>query len=817
MTLISEASSSVAVPVPARAPLRDDVIRLPGGRWFIWPYAALRGAGFPATDVLQLSSPLCARLARDVSLARAHRPGAQAAGAPRGSGPARAALRAALAGEMRRIRAVLRAHAADPAFAEAVLWQNHRAFTYGIKLLTGSSNDRVDRDARRAELLIASYLQRYCVKNDIIGFYGPMGWVRFGQGRDTIALTCGAGLVETRSAYFEGWCVDALARTYDEDSSLQPWSVPRHRSFVRLDGARLMVGARMAEELSPEHHDLFAACQGERHAQAIAHDVRARWGTAFPSEGAVYDLLERWCRAGYLLWTFEGPRELRPERRLRERLDRIDDPVLRQRSLAKLDRLEACAGAVREATGNVAALVRAIEDLEETFTTVTGVASARRGGQTYAARTLMYEECRRDVLVGFGPELVDRLGPPLSLVLESLRWALHEVARRELDEFRRAFDDLGGASRRPVSLGLFLSKLSLLVTPRGALSKNGAAVQAELQQRWQSILCPPPGARRIQYRGALLRKLVDAVFATPDDPPYAWARTLSPDVMIDAASVEAIRRGEYQLVLGEVHAVNTMQTPPFMDQHPEPEEMLRSLDLDYPAPRVVWIESKEVAPHRVHFATRPRDFAYMTNSDPSPVPPERTLRTADLEVADEAGALVVRTRDRRHRFPVLDFFGGLITHCVINVFDLLPPMPCRPRVTIDDVVVCREGWEIPANEIAFAGLGDDVDRFVECQRWASRHGLPQFVFVKVPTERKPSYVDLASPVYVALFAKWVRNVQEAQPTGVIALSEMLPVHTHTWLVDAAGRHYTSELRIVAVDPRAARVDQAARLAVPPAS
>ena len=53
----------------------------------------------------------------------------------------------------------------------------------------------------------------------------------------------------------------------------------------------------------------------------------------------------------------------------------------------------------------------------------------------------------------------------------------------------------------------------------------------------------------------------------------------------------------------------------------------------------------------------------------------------------------------------------------------------------------------------------------------------------------PWYVDLASPIYVETLARLVRQASE------VKLSEMLPAIDQTWLTDAAGQTYTSELRM----------------------
>jgi hypothetical protein len=47
----------------------------------------------------------------------------------------------------------------------------------------------------------------------------------------------------------------------------------------------------------------------------------------------------------------------------------------------------------------------------------------------------------------------------------------------------------------------------------------------------------------------------------------------------------------------------------------------------------------------------------------------------------------------------------------------------------------------------------------------------------------------------------IRRAAQADPDGGIGISEMYPDLTGAWLVDAAGEAYTSELRMVAVEPR----------------
>ncbi|MGH9350049.1 MAG: lantibiotic dehydratase, partial [Vicinamibacterales bacterium] len=659
---------------------RDDLIRVPGGKWAIWPLACLRAAGFPAEHVLRLSSPVSARLA--VRLLQSRGP------------EARAALRATFSAERLRVRSALRDLAADPSFREAVVWQNRRAFKYAVAPLAAAPIEHLDSEMRKKELLVASYAQRYSVKNETIGFFGPVGWARFSEGPIAATVECGPALLAARQVYFESWCIDEVARALDTRPELGPWRIPRLQPFVRLEGTRVMTASRVIVELPPDHARLLAACDGTRHAKALARDFQSACGSSFPTDAAVDALLECWQRAGYLTWTFEGPRELHPERTLGERLGAIDDRALRERAQAELQAIEASARLVQAAAGDAEALDGALDALESTFSRITGIPPTRSAGQMYAARTLVYEDCRRDVAVDFGSDVLRRLGPPMSLVLQSARWAVHELARRHALELRRAYDLLSGGGRREVTLGSFFARTSLVGDSRGALSPVAAGVRAALQQRWAEVLGASPAAHRIQFRSRDLRPAVSAAFHAPGAPPSAWARYISPDVMIDAPSIEAIRRGEYQIVLGEVHVINTLAQSAFMTQCPDADGVIRALDRDCPDPRVFWLAPKEASPQRVQYSRKPNDFVYAASRDPSPAPPDRTLPVAELVVVDAAGALVVQTRDGRLRFPCLEFFGYLMMRKEVNLFGPLASQSHRPRVTIDDVVICREQWQV---------------------------------------------------------------------------------------------------------------------------
>jgi hypothetical protein len=110
-------------------------------------------------------------------------------------------------GESERLAEVAR----NPAFREAVAWQSRESLSRAVdKHATGmqESPSRV----RRREDVIASYWQRYCAKNDTIGFFGPLAWGRFAEQGDGFAMRAGSPEHE-RVVHFENWAVEAVGAT----------------------------------------------------------------------------------------------------------------------------------------------------------------------------------------------------------------------------------------------------------------------------------------------------------------------------------------------------------------------------------------------------------------------------------------------------------------------------------------------------------------------------------------------------------------------------------------------------------------------------
>jgi hypothetical protein len=845
----------------ARTADAGHLVALPGERWALWRWACVRGAGFPVSDVLRLGAEDAAEAA-DRVLAAETEAGARRAAAlaalreglhggaqderrrrskairklakgqpPASPEPETLGFAAALAelaaaregyvkahaAAQRRLSSTLREAARHPALREAVTWQNRHALETGFDaLLRQPAGGRRGRLERRHEQLVASYLHRYCTKNDTIGFFGPIGWARVTDSPQTLAARPGAGLVAQRTVFFETWCIDAVAEAISRDRPLRPWLAPRKLPFFLLQGNVYVPFTGTPSQLSPVELAAFEASTGRQTALELAARLLTEPRLGLRSADEVLAALDRLAARKMIAWRLEVPLHLRSEEVLARILRRVEDPALREPMLAELAQVVAGRDAVAAAAGNAERLGEALAALENRFRQCTGKDPRRLQGQAYAGRTLVHEDCRRDLEVEIGAGLLAALGPPLSLVLISVRWLGEQIAHGFRRELRQAYAELCGRGRsNRVGLLQFLKR----VRP-GLLEGNSSVVADaadEHRRRWSEILEIPAGERRIRLSSEQLRPLVEAAFHA-QGPGWRHARQHSPDLLIRAPSVEAIGAGDFEVVLGEVHlASNTLRTALVVSQHPHPEELQQAMLGDIPEPTVIpWVPKQreggkeknplgfDVAPTgaRLELALlSAKDLRIALDPDDPPSDPTATtLLLGDCLVTECDGELSVVTRDGRHRMEIVDFCEIAFSERAINSFRLLPRQPHTPRIAIDKLIVARETWRIPLAEAGFPRAATEEERYLEARRFMRRHGMPRHVFVRSPYENKPLFVDFASPAAIEILARACRRAVEQGGDDVpVTISEMLPEPDQCWLPGPGGERYTSEIRFVIVD------------------
>ena len=793
----------VAAPQPApdrSAVLAPHLVRL-AGDWALWRTVCLRGAGFPVHLLAALGDAGLARAA-DAAIAAED-------AAPAGTGPAVAApadasavYAAEFTAAVRRLSASLHHAAGLPALREAVAWQNRHALTTGIDVLIRRGPEPAKRNtkSRQHEALIASYLQRYCAKNDTIGFFGPVGWSQFDDGRGIrVTHAAAEGILAGRVTYLEGWAVRAIMA--DHLTALRPWLVPRRMPFVGLDGTLLRLPLAPPVPLTPAEAAVLRACDGIRDARAVAAVVLADPLAGFGAAAEVFALMERLADSHRLAWQVDvAPQDIRPERSLRAVLSGVTDDGVSGPAEKALDELTAARDQLAAAGGGADRVAAAMAGLESTFTRLAGVPPTRRAGELYAGRTLAYEECLRGDTVRLGADAMDGIRSALALVLDSARWFTAECGalyERHFDEaYRQRAAALGTGTVPFADFWLFVNE-ALFGEPPPVIEP---AMRA-LRQRWSAILDPPPGARRVQHRAADLRARVAAQF--PARPaPWPMAVHHSPDLMI--ASAGAATGGPLTWVLGEVHpSIVTLRYATWLEFHDAPDALHAAMRHDLGGPAVWFAESGEKGGTSTRLSNvlpQADDLRLVSAHDSCGYDPARTLTVGECDLVSSPAGLRVRRRDGSLERGLLAVVGDLASIMISHCFDLGPPGAHAPRVTIDDLVVSRERWTLPATDPVFAGTTDERARYLQARAWAAGHGLPRHVFLRFTGERKPIYADLTSLASIDLIARSLRRARRsAGAEATVTVVEMLPTPDQAWLTDARGQRYSAELRVVAVD------------------
>ena len=766
----------VAAAAPATGELASHLVGL-AGDWALWRTVCLRAAGLP----LQLLDAL-----GDTSLAGA---------ADQNDGGYDAEFEVAV----RRLSAALFDAAGHPGLREAVAWQNRHALTTGIDVLVARGREPAKRNGqtRQQEALVASYLQRYCAKNDTIGFFGPVGWSRIDDERG-IRVEDGQPLA-ARVTYLEGWAVRAIMAVHA--TALRPWLVPRRMPFVGLDNGFLRLPMAPRVPLTPAEAAVMRAVDGVRDARAVAEAVLADPPAGLGAEAEVFAVLGRLADNRRIAWQVDiAPQDIHPEKTMRALLSRVTDEGIREPALKALDELGAARDRLAGAGGDVDRVAAAMSSLEETFTRLAGIPATRRAGELYAGRTLVYEECLRGGGVRIGADTLDGVRDALALVLDSARWftaTCAEIFRQHIDEaYRQQAAALGTSVVPFADIWLKVNDAFFRQPPRIV-----EPAVSELWQRWAAILDLPDGVRQIRLRAADLRERVATQFPARARP-WPTAVHHSPDLMYAGEDAQ----GRPSWVLGEVHcSAITWRYATWLEFHDDPDGLRAAARHDLGGPVVYLASTAESggSPTRLsNVLSSAGDRRLVFAHDSCGYSSATAVMVGDCDVIDSPTGLRVRRRDGTFERDLLEVVGDPISGTIGNSFDLVPPGTHTPRVTIDDLVITRERWTLPVTDAGFSGTREEKIRYLQARQWAARHGMPRYVFVRVTGERKPIYADLTSLASIDLISRALRRSHRTAGAGAImTVVEMLPTPDQAWLTDAEGRRYTAELRLVATDQK----------------
>jgi hypothetical protein len=696
-----------------------------GGGWTLWPHVQIRAAGFPFS---LLDETLRSRLPSDA----------------------------------------LRQVVTNSAFREAVTWQNRAVVARAIDRLLKAEPCVDNGKLRRSRRLVAKYLQRYCAKNDTIGFFGPIGW---GTAGGAGTFEPGASLIAERSTFFEPWAIWTLAAAQSEARRLDaPVWLPGHLRLLRAT----VRGPTRELPLSGAELDVMKLADGRPAAAILAQLSPAPAGR--PTWQAV---LAKLAAQGLLRWEF--PTSV------------SHDPGAPWRPIGDCEELavvEALRAGVAAAAGDEGLLDSALAKLEAEFERLTGRSALRNAGQIYAGRGLVYEECRRDVDFDLSRAAIAQVAPALRVTLDMARWYSFQVAAglaaSLLDVFARQ-------KRKRIPLQAFWH----LTEPLFAHEVPPAVVAAveRMRKPWAAAW------ERAEVSGDALHMSVAAAAAVVAEwfqapcPGWPGARHHAPDLMWSAPDRRAFLEGRGVPVLAELHpGVTPFTTLSSLSLCPAREALAEEWRLDFPDRLVSPIPHEDFARSTLD-ARLARDHWHLDvgGAYVSDRPPDQVLRAADFDVVASAGGLIAVHVGNKLELDLIALFERRIKLKAAVAFSLLEDTDTGGRRFIGPVMIQRAFRRLaaPRTQSPYGAAA-----CAEIKTWRLRLGLPDRVFVRVPTEVEPIYVDFTSDISIDLFQSVVRQAAS------VTIAEMYPAPGGLWFCDAEDRRFVSELRLIAVDPKA---------------
>ena len=141
-------------------------------------------------------------------------------------------------------------------------------FTW-VDVLLRQPEHATSSKTRQHERLIANHIQRYALKNESIGFFGPVGWGTIDDAQPSFSMEAGPALLRRRFVHLEYWGYETLAKVLATDD-IRPRLAPRLGATSSLEGTTLRYPIDREIELPPGFVAVLSLIDGKCSAEAIA-------------------------------------------------------------------------------------------------------------------------------------------------------------------------------------------------------------------------------------------------------------------------------------------------------------------------------------------------------------------------------------------------------------------------------------------------------------------------------------------------------------------------------------------------------------------
>lgn len=658
--------------------------------------------------------------------------------------------------EAARTAHALRETGRDPRFLEAVAISCPPVY---LNIVRREWSNRLERQ-------VASFVQRFCSKNETVSFFGPINYGRLEPDAPTgVSIEwSGPAMIRARRTHVAHWVVRGLVAACAADAGVVAWIVPRRRLERRH--------SRPDEPVSR----LLAVCDGVKPCRVLAKEL----GIDLAEIGNTLRLAHERRLITHQLDV--PPANDDPLLDLTERLAGLpgDSPRRLVREIAELRGMMeefSWADAGRKVALNASVEAHLMERFE--IGRHSGGPARRpdenrgEGHHFYVDRLPLREECGGDLRLTISGERARELETRMQGTLD----ALASAAVRTQAAARAALAQRMGKQTLP--FWRVIAQFADGPIPYDRQLHDAVAAQVA-----------DPGEEEVHIDSSTL----------PMTPLDGHSLVSSIDLLLEARGVEAWSRGDYKIIAGDVHdtALVWGWALQFHEQRKKVDaSVIAALGrMERRVPVVTALASRRTGLIPAELPGPVIELGGVSNRAG-----RWQLPFEDLIVESDGETSWLKSQSLDTEVLL---YNGELESSVHTAFAIPRVRPIRidlgprtPRIWIDKVMIQRRTWRLSDEHVArIVDCRDDRERFRVGIRIWEELGLPLLTFGKLPGERKPVLVDPSSPVIFRVFA----NLLKLRKAAV--LGEMRPAPDGLWLQGNLGRH-TAELRCTYVRTPAA--------------